>query len=168
MGRVLSRIFLPIMGGRGKRHKGLKEGATRYVKSAVTGSLPLWAGREANILEQHEEMPRVSWRWHKSEMLIEGHGAIVLCMYGKCAYADDIGNLKRTTKRIEQKPATNSAPLHVRADREPGENEQWDRMARHSLYDTLWRLGVLHFSRDNRVEPDDLVTTERHIGVRRI
>src|SRR5581483_2008589 len=73
MGRVLSRIFLPIMGGRGKRHKGLKGGAARHVKSAVTGSLPFWAGSEANILEQHEEMPRVGWRWHKAEMLIEGY-----------------------------------------------------------------------------------------------
>ena len=106
-------------------------------------------------------MPRIGWRWRKAEMLIEGDSAVVLGMNGKCANADDIGNLKRATKRIEQKPATNSASLHVRADREPSENEQWNGMARHSLYDALWRLGVLHFARDHRVEPNDLVTAKR-------
>ncbi len=113
-------------------------------------------------------MAGIGRRRRETEMAVEGPGLVILRVNGKRADADDIGNLKSSAKRIEQKSRPNAFSLPSRANREAGQNEQWDRMTRHAFGDTLRRIRVPHLAGDDRIESYNRIAIEPNIGLRRI
>ena len=65
-----------------------------------------------------------------------------------------------------QQPSSETTALPFTMHGEAREHEQWYRMARHTLDDTLRRIGMLDFTHDDRVEADDFRAAHAHIGLR--
>lgn len=69
---------------------------------SLNSSYPSLPCGEANVLDEHEQMPLVRRRWHEAKVLIERGGLLVFGMDGKCANADHVCHMQRATQRIEQ------------------------------------------------------------------
>lgn len=130
--------------------------------------LRLLSRREPDILDDHEQMPRVGWRRREAEVPVERDGLVVLGMNGERAHADHVGDLERAPQRIEEQPRANAAALCLGMDGEAGEHQQRNRMAGHALDDALGSLRVLNLAGDDRVEADDLLAAHGDVGLRRI
>jgi hypothetical protein len=72
--------------------------------------------REPDILDDHEQMPRVGRRRREAKMPVERNGLVVLGVNGECAHADHVGNLERAPKRIKQHPGPNAFALRLAVD----------------------------------------------------
>jgi len=99
---------------------------------------------------------------------VERGGLVVFGVNGECANANHIGDLKRSSQRVEQQPGTDAAPLRFGMNGKAGQHQQRNRIARHALDDALGGLGVTNLAGDDRIETDNLVTGHGNVGLRRI
>src|SRR5450756_555065 len=113
--------------------------------------------REPDILDDHEQMPRVCRRRREAKVSIERDGPFVFGVNGECAHTNHIGDLERAPERIKQQPGTNAAALCVNVDSEAREHQQRNRVARHALDDALGSFRVLNLPGDDRIEAYNLV-----------
>lgn len=72
-------------------------------------------------------------------------------MNGKSACSDDGGGLQGAPQSIQKQPCPNAAPLPFAMHGKPRQNEEGDRMPWHTFDDPHGRVGVAHFSGNNRV-----------------
>jgi hypothetical protein len=56
---------------------------------------------ESDILDNHEQVPRIGRGRREAKVPVERNGAIILGVNGECAHADHVGNLERPTERVE-------------------------------------------------------------------
>src|SRR5882724_310107 len=106
----------PVEGGRSRAQRDLlARGLIRTVE-IVLKTLWLLSRREPDILDDHEQMPRIDRRRREAKVPVERDGAVVFGMNGECAHADHVGDLQRAPERIEQQPGTNAAALRLGVD----------------------------------------------------
>ncbi|HEY1803718.1 MAG TPA: hypothetical protein VGG45_04490 [Terracidiphilus sp.] len=101
-------------------------------------------------------------------MSIESGRLLVLGMNGKRADSDEIGNLKRSSQRIEQQAGSKSTALRFCMNGQPGKDQQRDRMARHAPYDALGGIGMSNLAGNHAVEAENLTAVDGDVGLRRI
>ena len=130
----------------------------------------LWLlpSRQPDILDDHEQMPRIARRGRKAEVPIERNGPVVFGVNRKGANTDYVRDLKRAPECIQQQPGTDAAALCVDMNGEAREHQQRDRPTGHSLDDALRSLRVLNLAGDDGVEAGDLIAIHRDIGLRGI
>jgi catechol 2,3-dioxygenase-like lactoylglutathione lyase family enzyme len=138
----------------------------RYRRRAEAGALRLPSRCEPDILDYHEQMPRVGRRRREAEVPVERNGPVVLGVNRERAYADDLSDLERAPERVKQQAGANPAALGVDVDGEAREHQERNRMTGHSLDDALGSLRVLNFAGDDRVETGHLIAVHRNIGLR--
>lgn len=70
-----------------------------------------FTSRQLNVLDNHEQMPRIDGRGCEAEMLIKRDRLVVLGVNSERAHANDVRHLHRTAERVEQKAGADGAAL---------------------------------------------------------
>ena len=124
--------------------------------------------RDPNVLDQHEQMARVSGRSREAEVLVERRGAVIFSMHGKRPHADNVRDLKRASERVQKQTRSETVALHFGMNRKTREHEQRDRVPRHSLCNARWRLCMLNLAGHDRIVADDVAISDGDVGLRRM
>lgn len=86
-------------------------------------------------------------------------------MHGEGSHAGDVGDLERSSERVEEE-AADLAVLPIAVNGETSQDQKRDRVSRHAFRDAFRCTVVTHFTDHARVEADHSVAVERHIGPR--
>ena len=121
----------------------------------------------SQILEQHEQVVRISGRLDKVEPVIERARLIILRVHGEGANTRDVGGLQRSEHRVFQQTGPQTLAVMAGGHRQPGEQHHRYRMPWQAFAQPGRRVRVLHLRDDQCVVAHDDVVRESHVGLGR-